>query len=214
MSPLSQELSSPPTQRASDPEATPTDTPPKRATPHAGPPPATTMRPATNGSTPKTNGKTPKTTTNGTPKPITPAAEPLRPADPPTHAEAPTRPEPPNHAHSSELAPAGRQVVSVAPVLFGAGLGVLVVLLGLPTLVLVWRSALASPLSPSGLVGGLLVLVGLVLLSVGGFTLVSGAARVEQDATAGRWAAILLRPSVLMALLGTVLLVCAALAVS
>jgi hypothetical protein len=99
-------------------------------------------------------------------------------------------------------------------VLFGAGLGVLLVVLGLPTLVLVWRSALTSPLSPSGLVGGLLVLVGLVVLSVGGFSLASGAGKVEQDAAAGRWAAVVLRPSILLVLLGTVLLICAALAVS
>lgn len=129
----------------------------------------------------------------------------------PSSRQDPPRHEPPRAP--AELAHARRQVTNIAPVLFGAGLGVLLVVLGLPTLVLVWRSALASTLSPSGLVGGLLVLVGLVLLCAGGFSLVSGAAKVEQDAAAGRWAAVVLRPSVMLVLLGVILLVCAALAV-
>jgi len=142
---------------------------------------------------------------------------------PSTLSESSVQPTPrgadPDHAptghqsRSGGLAPAGRQVPNVAPILFGAGLGVLLVVLGLPTLVLVWRSALSSTVSPSGLVGGLLVLIGLTLLSVGGFSLVGRASRVEEDAAAGRWTAVLLRPCVLVLGLGIILLVCAAIAV-
>jgi hypothetical protein len=82
-----------------------------------------------------------------------------------------------------------------------------------PAVVLVWRSAFGPGISPEGLVGGLLVLVGLLLLCGGGFRLLLGAHRTEADAAEGRWAAVLFRPPVLSLLLGLVLVLCAAVAV-
>jgi hypothetical protein len=130
-----------------------------------------------------------------------------------TGAGGPSADAPPGAAPPAELEHR-RHVPHAGPILVGAGLGVLLVVLGLPTLVLVWRSALSTTISPQGLVGGLLVLVGLVLLTAGGAPMLLNARRIERDAVAGQWASVLLRPSVLVVLAGVVLLICAAVAVT
>jgi hypothetical protein len=93
--------------------------------------------------------------------------------------------------------------------LVAACLAFLVVVLGAPALVLAWRSAVGPHLAPAGLVGGLLAVTGLSVLAVGLFPLLT--ARGDTQPEAGP--AALLRAPVLLALIGAVLLVGAAIAV-
>jgi hypothetical protein len=109
-----------------------------------------------------------------------------------------------------------------------AGLAFLVVVLGVPALVLTWRSAVGPHVSAPGLVASLLAVVGLVVLAAGLFPLITGktigkaAGKAagettgettgEGDAEVSGFAA-LTRPPALLAILGTVLLLGAAIAV-
>jgi hypothetical protein len=89
-----------------------------------------------------------------------------------------------------------------------AFLAFLVVALGTPALVLSWRSAVGDHLVPSGLVGGLLAVTGLSVLAAGLFRLLT-----KPEDGVGPLADRMLRPPVLLVLLGTVLLLAAAIAV-
>jgi hypothetical protein len=112
----------------------------------------------------------------------------------------------PTEAHQRPaLAPSGTAQRGGAAT--AALLAFLVVVLGLPALVLTWRSAVGHDLAPSGLVGGLLAVTGLSVLAAGLFRLV---ARPDQG---GGAAERLLRAPALLVIVGTVLLVGAAFAV-
>jgi hypothetical protein len=93
--------------------------------------------------------------------------------------------------------------------LVGACLAFLVVVLGAPALVVAWRSAVGPVIVPSGLVGGLLAVAGLAVLAVGLYPLVTS--RGEAQPETGP--ASLLRTPVVLALIGAILLVGAAVAV-
>jgi hypothetical protein len=94
--------------------------------------------------------------------------------------------------------------------LIAACLAFLVVVLGAPALVLAWRSGVGPNPSPSGLVGGLLAMTGLAVLAAGLFP----ALTAREDAQPGKgivWTVF--RPPVVLILVGTALLIGAAIAV-
>jgi hypothetical protein len=93
--------------------------------------------------------------------------------------------------------------------LVAACLAFLVVALGAPAVVLAWRSAVGPGIVPSGLVGGVLAVTGLSVLAVGLFPLVTS----RGDAPPETGPAALFRAPVLLALIGAILLVGAAIAV-
>jgi hypothetical protein len=149
------------------------------------------------------------------------------------HQDAPGYDAPPQYAGAPQYAPSygqqpgtpygspydappGYPVQQGAPrrprdrgALVAACLAFLVVVLGAPALVLAWRSAVGPEIVPSGLVGGLLAVAGLSVLAAGVFPLVTS--RGESAADAGP--SSLLRPPVVLALVGAILLVGAAIAV-
>jgi hypothetical protein len=128
---------------------------------------------------------------------------PFDPAGAPYGYEAPTAPHerPAFGAAATGNGPRGGAAVA-------AFLAFLVVALGAPALVLAWRSAVGDHLVPSGLVGGLLAVTGLSVLAAGLFRLAT-----KGDDGSGPLSERLLRAPALLVLVGTVLLVGAAIAV-
>jgi hypothetical protein len=92
--------------------------------------------------------------------------------------------------------------------LVAACLAFLVVVLGAPALVVAWRSAVDTVMIPSGLVTGVLVVTGLAVLAAGVFPLVTAR---EPQSDAGP--ASLFRAPVVLALVGAILLLGAAITV-
>jgi hypothetical protein len=132
-----------------------------------------------------------------------PYGAPFDPAGAPYGYEAPTAPHerPAFGAAATGNGPRGGAAVA-------AFLAFLVVALGAPALVLTWRSAVGDHLVPSGLVGGLLAVTGLSVLAAGLFRLAT-----KGDDGSGPLSERLLRAPALLVLVGTVLLVGAAIAV-
>jgi hypothetical protein len=93
--------------------------------------------------------------------------------------------------------------------LVAACLAFLVVVLGAPALVVAWRSAVGPSVVTSGLVAGVLVVTGLAVLAIGVFPLVTSRGDARPDAGPAN----LFRPPVVLALIGAILLVGAAIAV-
>jgi hypothetical protein len=131
-----------------------------------------------------------------------------------TVAEAPPR----YHAEPINRAALRRPGGPAAPVCDGVyrtrrpaaalALAALVVLLEAPALRLLLDGTFGGPPSAPGIVAGMLLAVGLPITAVGGYALVSGAARVPDQHPAHAW----LRPPLAYLVIGVALLLAAGLA--
>jgi hypothetical protein len=78
---------------------------------------------------------------------------------------------------------------------------------GAPASLLSWRAALGAGLSPAGVLGGALTVVGLALLAAGLINLVQTTHTAEKTSLLGR-------PAGFLSVLGVAVLLCAAIAVA